>query len=95
MATLVATTDHDAIRHWALRRGATPALVAASHDGTRGELRFDLAEPDESLEEVMWDEFFRIFDEDRLAFVYEEETLEDDPSYVYEFVSREEVGGGS
>ncbi len=64
------TTDHDAIRKWAESHGGHPAVVRTKGEG--GILRIDFGEPEESLEEVSWDEFFDIFDQNELAFLYEE-----------------------
>ena len=52
------TTDRDTIRKWAEERGGRPARVRGS--GAGGILRIDFAEPEEGLEEISWDEFFRI-----------------------------------
>lgn len=66
------TTDHEEIRNWAEERGGRPAIVRTKGEG--GILRIDFQEPDENLEEISWDEFFDIFDERNLAFLYQEET---------------------
>jgi len=65
------TTDHDTIRKWAESRGGRPARVKTS--GSGGILRIDFGEPDENLEEIGWDDFFQIFDDRKLAFLYQEE----------------------
>lgn len=65
------TTDHDEIRRWAEERGGRPSIVRT--DGEGGILRIDFQEPDENLEPISWDEFFRIFEERNLAFLYQEE----------------------
>jgi ABC-type thiamine transport system substrate-binding protein len=41
------------------------------------------------LEEIRWDEGFRAFDEDQLAFVYEDETVSGKRSTFNKLVSRE------
>jgi len=43
------------------------------------------------LEEISWDEFVRIFDENELALVYEETTAHGKKSYFGKIVSRESV----
>jgi hypothetical protein len=65
------TTDHDEIRKWAEARDGVPARVKDSGEG--GILRIDFGEPEESLEEIGWDRFFEIFDENELAFLYQDE----------------------
>lgn len=61
------TTDHAEIRRWAEQHDARPSQV----EGTGGLLRFDLGEPDERLEPVEWDHFFKVFDRSNLALVYD------------------------
>jgi ABC-type thiamine transport system substrate-binding protein len=41
------------------------------------------------LEEISWDEWFRAFDENQLAFVYEDETVSGKRSTFNKLVSRE------
>ena len=65
------TRDHDTIRRWAEKRGGRPTMV----EGTQI-LRIDFDDPDggrdENLVPVSWDEFFRVFDERGLEFLYQE-----------------------
>ena len=75
MTTSQTTTDHDTIRKWAEARNGHPARVKDTGDNG-GLLRIDFNEPEERLEQISWDEFFRIFEENKLAFLYQE-TLED------------------
>jgi len=65
------TTDHDEIRKWAEQRGGRPSVVRTRGEG--GILRIDFQEPDKNLEPISWDEFFRIFEERKLAFLYQKE----------------------
>ena len=49
--------------------------TAARHDQhlyQSGILRIDFAEKDENLEEIEWGDFFAIFDDRKLAFLYED-----------------------
>lgn len=41
-----------------------------------------------SLEEISWDEFFRKFEESRLAFLYQEETRDNQPSRFFKLIRR-------
>ena len=69
------TTDHDAIRKWAEARNGRPARVKGTGDAEdAGLLRLDFGEPEESLEEITWEDFFKTFDESELAFLYEDES---------------------
>jgi hypothetical protein len=81
----VRTIDHQEIRDWAEARGGEPAIVADT-GGAGGLLRIDFGTEDEALEPVSWSEFFRIFDEHDLAFVYEQEP--DGVNFTCVFVSR-------
>jgi hypothetical protein len=96
MATAQQTTDHDVIRKWIEERGGRPARVAASAPGksegrrsSAGILRVDFGEPEESLEEISWDEFFKTFEKNRLAFLYQDKTPEGQKSRFTKFVDRD------
>src|SRR5947209_9412676 len=74
MANSRTTTDHDEIRRWAEERGGVPSTVAATEQGGEpGILRIDFPgySGEGTLEEISWDDFFRKFDENGLAFLYE------------------------
>jgi len=91
MASAQKTTDHETIRRWAEERGGHPAAVSATHKGKDvGILRIDFGEPDEGLEEISWDDFFDKFDEENLAFLYQEETQDGKTSRFFKFVQRDE-----
>ena len=78
MASARTTTDHDTIRRWVEAHGGHPAVVAETEDKGRGGglLRIDYDEPggndDDRLHRIGWDEFFKIFDENDLAFLHGE-----------------------
>ena len=78
MAEAKRTTDHDEIRRWVESRGGRPARVAETGgDDDAGILRIDFDEPggddDSGLEEIDWDTWFQAFDENDLAFLYQDE----------------------
>ena len=90
MSSATPTTDHEDIRKWAEQRGGHPARVAETGGrGGGGILRIDFDEPggndDDRLERIGWDEFFRIFDENDLAFLRQDEG----GSRFNKFVSKE------
>jgi hypothetical protein len=91
MSEAQATTDHDAIRRWAERRGGRPASVRGTGRGGEdtGLLRIDF-EPDlaEGLELVSWDDFFAKFDREKLAFLHQDETADGSLSRFHKFVDR-------
>lgn len=71
MSAAKTTTDHASIRKWAEARDGHPAIVKTDEPG--GILRIDFGEPEEGLEQVSWTEFFRIFDDNDLAFLYQDD----------------------
>jgi hypothetical protein len=74
MAEAKTTIDHDEIRQWVEARGGRPARVTETGgDGDPGVLRIDFAEPDDRLEEISWEDWFRAFDTNELAFLYQDE----------------------
>jgi hypothetical protein len=79
------TRDHETIRRWAEERGGRPTMV----EGTQI-LRIDFDDPDgrqdEKLKPVSWDEFFRVFDDRDLEFLYQERTHDGGISRFYKFV---------
>jgi len=83
------TTNHDEIRRWVEKRGGRPAAVSETGDGgDAGILRVDFGDEDEGLQEITWEQFFATFDENNLAFLYQEETSEGSESRFNKFVSR-------
>lgn len=79
------TRDHDTIRKWAEARDGHPAMVETGGKG--GILRIDFGEPEDSLTQIEWDEFFQIFDENDLEFLYQERTADGATSRFNKFVS--------
>jgi hypothetical protein len=86
MSSANTTTNHDQIRKWAESRDGHPAMIKTKGKG--GVLRIDFGEPEENLQEVSWDEFFKVFDENDLAFLYQDETSSGGTSRFNKFVER-------
>jgi len=86
------STDHDQIRAWVEERNGRPSVVKRSHDTGEGGgiLRIDFDQPEASLEEISWDEFFETFEDRELAFLYQEQTADGDTSRFFKFVRRDE-----
>jgi hypothetical protein len=84
------TTDHEEIRRWVEERGGHPAVVRGTAGRARGILRIDFPGyiGSEALEEISWDEFFRNFEESKLAFLYQERTADGRQSRFAKFVNR-------
>lgn len=86
------TTDHEEIRRWAEERGGAPAAVKrTSSDGEPGILRIDFPgyTGEGTLEHIEWDEWFRKFDENGLALLYQEETSGGQRSNFNKIIARE------
>ena len=90
MSTAKTTTDHGEIKKWIESRQGRPTVVegTAGKDG-EGILRVDFREPDDKLEEIPWDEFFKTFDDRKLAFLHQDKTADGHVSRFFKFVHRE------
>ncbi|MDR0182618.1 hypothetical protein [Lysobacter arvi] len=84
------TTDHDRIRRWTEERDGCPATVRGTAEGGEeaGLLRI-MFRDDEDLEQIEWDDFFEKFDEEKLAFLYQDKTADGEVSRFFKFVRRE------
>ncbi|HLR76068.1 MAG TPA: hypothetical protein VK106_00310 [Balneolaceae bacterium] len=85
------TTDHNTIKTWIEERKGRPAVVKDTANGNGGVLRIDYGKKDESLASISWDEFFDIFEENDLAFLYQEESESGDESRFSKFIQRENM----
>ncbi|RCW81892.1 hypothetical protein [Phyllobacterium bourgognense] len=88
MSSTQSTTDHKLIRKWVEARDGRPSKVAGRDEG--GILRIDFGEREETLEKMSWDDFFEVFDDRQLAFLYQEKTEDGKPSRFNKFVSRKD-----
>jgi hypothetical protein len=87
----VTTTDHKTIRQWVEARHGRPAAVKSTHENKdAGILRIEFPDypgaRDENLEELSWDEFFRKFDDSKLAFLHQDKTKDGKISRFFKFV---------
>jgi hypothetical protein len=70
----LATRDHDVIMPWAEERGAQPVTVQRKAGSIRT-LRFDFpGYGGQSLQPISWNDWLRVFDDRKLAFIYQEQT---------------------
>jgi hypothetical protein len=85
------TTDHETIKKWAEAHGGKPATVknTESH-GEPGVLRINFPgyKGENSLEEISWEQFFKKFDENKLAFLYQDKTSGGEESRFFKLVKR-------
>lgn len=84
------TTNRDEIIKWAEGRQGVPAKVAGTEAGGSFMLRLKFPEysGNRTLEEISWDEFFRVFNERNLAFLYEKTAPDGEPSRFFKIVAR-------
>lgn len=90
-ATSQTTTDHDEIRQWVSERGGHPARVKGTEKGeSSGVLRIDYPgySGEDRLEEISWEEFFEGFEENKLAFLYQEKTSDGELSRFSKLIDR-------
>lgn len=87
------TTDHDTIRKWVEQRGGKPATVEGTGDKKEpGILRISFSDTDSKdskLSAIEWDDFFEKFEEEKLAFLYQDKTKDGKVSRFFKFVNRE------
>lgn len=85
------TTDHETIKKWTEARGGAPShVVKTSEEGDVGVIRIAFPEfvDRTRLDDVAWAEFFSVFDDKKLAFVYQEATSEGEISRFCRITSR-------
>jgi hypothetical protein len=85
------TTDHDEIRRWVEDHDGKPARVRGTESGEGdGVLRIDFpgGAGEDQLEPISWDEWFRIFEENNLAFLYQDRKASGEPSTFFRLVRR-------
>ena len=88
------TTDHETIRRWVEERGGRPARVKGTEGrDDPGLLRIDYPgfSGEDTLEEISWDEWFKGFEQHKLAFLHETEK----DSRFSKLISRDDKDGGA
>jgi hypothetical protein len=92
MSEAKTTTDHAQIKQWVEERGGHPARVKGTDEqGTSGVLVIDYPgySGTQTLETISWDEFFQGFEENKLAFLYQDETKAGEESRFSKLVNRD------
>lgn len=84
------TIDHEEIRRWAEEREGRPVRVLGTGgDADPGVLGINFpGGAEESLEEIGWEEWFAKFEEEKLAFVYQDRKASGEPSTFFRLVRR-------
>jgi len=84
------TTDHKKIQKWAEDRGGKPSVVESTYKNGSGLLRINFpGYAEDNLKDISWEEFFKIFDENDLQFLYQEETKDGGESRFFKLVNKE------
>ncbi len=90
------TTDHDVIKKWIEDRGGHPSVVRAT-EGKRptrsktggGLLRVEFRDPNDALDDVDWEGFFEVFEENKLAFLHYDRRKDGQISQFSRFLFRD------
>jgi hypothetical protein len=86
------TTDHDEIRRWVEEHDGKPATVKGTESGgdDAGVLRIDFpgGTGQDQLKHIGWDDWFAKFDDNGLAFLYQEEKASGEDSTFFKLVQR-------
>jgi hypothetical protein len=91
------TTDHEEIKAWAEKHRARPAIMEDSSGERKHGLRFDFpGKEDEELlteethsDRISWEEFFKIFDEEKLALILYADEEHRASTWSYRFINKD------
>lgn len=83
------TTDHDTIRRWTEARAGSPAVVRGTDSQGSGVLRIAFTASEADLERISWEVFFQRFEDNKLAFLHQDQTEDGKPSRFFKLVSRD------
>ncbi len=82
------TTNYQEIKQWTEERDGRPVHIKGTGDASDpGVLRIEF--PEEDLEGISWEEFFRKFDESNLAFLYQDKLEDGRESRFHKFINRQ------
>ena len=92
MSSSKTTTKLEEIKKWAEEREGKPVRVKGTDDKNGGGvLRIDFPgyAGEDSLEEISWEDWYKTFEDRKLAFLYQEETSGGKESRFFKLVSRD------
>jgi len=84
------TTNHDEIKEWAEKRGGKPSVVKGTENSEKGGGLLRINFPgfkEENLKDISWEEFFAIFDDRQLQFLYQETTADGKESRFFKLIA--------
>lgn len=94
------TISHDEIRKWVKKHKGRPVILdAPDAKADKLGLRIDFPgikdekylAPDKLGKSTSWDDFFKVFEDQKLAFIYQDDGYEKDPALMYEFIKRDNL----
>jgi hypothetical protein len=90
MSTSKTTTDLNVIKKWAEERDGKPTKVKGVGRKDDGIIRINFPgySGEDSLEDISWDEWYKIFQDRKLAFLYQDETTGGKESRFFKLVER-------
>jgi len=84
------TINHEEIRRWVEARDGVPVSAkGVDEDGDEIALLRISFRDDPALKRISWDEFFERFEDDDLAFLYQEQTADGKRSRFFKMVERD------
>ena len=91
MSASKTTTDLKVIKKWAEERDGKPTKVKGVGGKDDGIIRIDFPgySGEDSLEDISWDEWYKIFQDRKLAFLYQDETSGGKESRFFKLVNRD------
>jgi len=86
------TTDHRKIQKWVEERGGKPASVKSTmgsqHKPGLLRIHFPGYSGTDALEDISWEDFFKKFEHEKLAFLYQEHTADGELSTFNKLIER-------
>ncbi len=92
MSSAQTTTNHDTIRTWCEQRDGTPATVRQTGSAQNpGVLRIDFpgGAGEDRLEHISWEAWFKAFEDNKLAFLYQDKKADGETSTFFKLVNRD------
>ncbi|MGO3183923.1 MAG: hypothetical protein ACTIJ9_13940 [Aequorivita sp.] len=89
------TENHEIIKNWVEERYGEPATVEGVVDKGKAGQMLRIHFPGhadegsgETLEHISWETFYKVFDDNNLAFLYQEGTVDGENSIFYKIIDK-------